>query len=52
VLLGTPNEDNYIGSSISSLMAMERKLRIEGNESTSYDVSNNAIVDILSSAFD
>ena len=49
VLLGTPNEDSYIGPSVSSLMAMERKSRIEGNESTSYDVSNNATVNILSS---
>jgi hypothetical protein len=31
-------------------MVVERKSRIEGNESASYDVSNDAIVDILSSA--
>ena len=49
VLLGTPNEDSYIGSSISSLMAVERKSRIGGNESASYFVFNDVTVDILSS---
>ena len=49
MLLGTPNEDSYIGSSISSLVAMERISRIGDNESAFYDVSNGAIVNILSS---
>ena len=49
VLLGTPNEDSYIGPSVSSLMAMERKSRIEGNESASYIVPNDTTADIVSS---
>jgi hypothetical protein len=38
-LLGTSNEDNYFGSSISS-MAVKRKSRIRGDESAIYVVSN------------
>jgi hypothetical protein len=38
VLLGTPNEDNYSGSSISSWVVTERKSRIESNGSASYVV--------------
>jgi hypothetical protein len=38
VLLGTPNDDNYFGSSISSWMVTKRKSRIESDGSASYVV--------------
>jgi hypothetical protein len=47
VLLDTPNKDNYSESSILSMMAVERKLRIRGNEYAPYTIPNDAIVDIL-----
>jgi len=43
--LGTPNENNYPGSS----MITERKSRFEGNDFASYAIRNDAIADILSS---
>ena len=47
--MGSPNEDSYSESSISSSMVVERKSRFQGDESTSYFVPNNATADILSS---
>jgi hypothetical protein len=49
VLLGAPNEDSEFGSSISSSMAVESKLRSQGDKSASYIVPDDATVDILSS---
>jgi hypothetical protein len=41
-------EESDSGSSISSLMVAERKLRSRGDESTSYVVPDDATADILS----
>ena len=49
VLLGTPNEDNYSGLSISSFMITERKSRFGDDKSASYVVSDDATTNILSS---
>ena len=38
MLLSTPNEGSYSKSSISLLMVVERKSRIEGDKSAFYDV--------------
>jgi hypothetical protein len=46
VHLGTPSKDS--GTSISLLIVTERKSRIGGDESASYFILDNAIVDILS----
>jgi hypothetical protein len=48
VLLGTPNEDKYSGTSISTVDGLERKSRIGGDESALYVVPDNATADILS----
>jgi hypothetical protein len=48
VLLGSPNKDSYSRSSNPSPMVAERKSRIEGDESVSYTVSDDATIDILS----
>ena len=42
MLVGTPNEDSYFGSSISSSLVTERKSRFEGDESASYADPNDA----------
>jgi hypothetical protein len=49
VLLGASNEDSYSGSSISSLMVVERKSRFRDDESASYVVPDDATADIFSS---
>ena len=46
MLVGTPNEDSYFGSSISSSMVAER-ISFEGGESTSYAAPNDATIDII-----
>jgi hypothetical protein len=49
VLLGASNEDSYSGSSISSLMVVERKSRFRDDESASYVVPDDVTADIFSS---
>jgi len=47
--MGTPNKDNYSGSSISPSMVAKRKSRIEDNEYVSYViVPNDVTIDIFS----
>jgi hypothetical protein len=47
MLLSTPNEGSYSKLSISLLMVVERKSRIEGDKSAIYDVPDDATVDVL-----
>jgi hypothetical protein len=46
VLLGSHNKDSYSRSLNPSPMVAEMKSRIEGDESVSYTVSNDATIDI------
>jgi hypothetical protein len=46
VFLGSPNKDSYSRSLNPSPMVVEMKLRIEGDESVSYTVSNDATIEI------
>jgi hypothetical protein len=48
VLLGAPYEDSDFGSSISSSMVAEGKLRSRGDDFASYVVLDDTTVDILS----
>jgi len=47
MLLSTPNEGSYSGTSFSSSMVAGKKSRIRVDESASYVVSDNATVDIF-----
>lgn len=47
MLLDTPNEDTYFGSSLLLWMVLERNLGMECDESAVYVVPDNATVDVL-----